>query len=142
MTSRTHSAEAQAVGSPSHTGHGGPADRSSHHGSLLSYSIGFILSLLLTVEAYLVVVNNSFASEAAISIILGLAVVQLFVQLFFFLHLDKATRAPWNIILLGFMAVVVAIVVFGSLWIMRNLDYHMTPAETDRYIQSEERITR
>ena len=111
--------------------------------NLKSYIIGYILSLVLTVEAYLMVVNQTFSPSVIIYTVLGLAIVQLLVQLFFFLHLNRAVRAPWNIIVLLFMGMVVAIIVFGSLWIMHNLNYNMshkpmTPAETERYMQRHE----
>ena len=41
----------------------------------------------------------------------------------------------------GFTTLIVAILVFGSLWIMSNLDYHMmSPEDTDAYIQDKEAI--
>jgi len=113
-----------------------------HHGSLRSYIIGFALSITLTVQAYILVTTNAISGAGLMYTILALAIVQLFVQLFFFLHLDKATRTSWNLLAFIFMVIVVCIVAFGSLWIMQNLDYHMNPAETDTYIQQEERITR
>jgi cytochrome o ubiquinol oxidase operon protein cyoD len=111
---------------------GGLAD----HGSLRTYVIGFVLSLLLTAEAYQMVVSHTFSPSKLIIIVLVLAVVQLVVQLFFFLHLDRMARSPWNIIILLFMGIVVSILVFGSLWIMQNLNYHMqTPAQINQYMQ-------
>jgi cytochrome o ubiquinol oxidase operon protein cyoD len=100
---------------------GGLAD----HGSLRTYVIGFVL-----------VVSHTFSPSKLIIIVLVLAVVQLVVQLFFFLHLDRMARSPWNIIILLFMGIVVSILVFGSLWIMQNLNYHMqTPAQINQYMQ-------
>jgi cytochrome o ubiquinol oxidase operon protein cyoD len=104
-----------------------------------------MLSLALTIEAYLLVVNHSFSASILIGVILALAITQLLVQLFYFLHLDQAVRAPWNILIFLFMGLVVSIVVFGSLWIMQNLNYNMstrgqTPAQIDQYIQHDEGI--
>ena len=109
----------------------------NHH--LKSYIIGFVLSLALTIEAYLLVVNHSYASSSLLIILLVMAIVQLLVQLFFFLHLDRAIRAPWSIIMLLFMGMVVAIVVFGSLWIMQNLNYHIhPPAQAEQELLRDE----
>ncbi len=109
------------------------------HGSIRSYTIGFVLSIALTLEAFILVLNHSFSHPVVLVLILIMAVVQLLVQLFFFLHLDRAAKAPWNIIVLLCMGVVISIVVFGSLWIMQNLNYHMlSPAETEKYMQKNE----
>lgn len=121
------------------------------HGTLRSYTIGFILSLALTIEAYLLVTNHTFSSRVLLAVVLGMAIIQLLVQLFYFLHLDRIVRTPWNIIAFLFTTLVVVIVVYGSMWIMQNLDYNMTrdgvgakdgmtPAETEQYIQDEELI--
>ncbi len=118
---------------------------SGTHGTVKSYTIGFVLSLALTIEAYLLVANHTFAPSVVVLTVLVLAIVQLLVQLFFFLHLDRATKSPWNIIMFLFMGLVVSILVFGSLWIMRGLDYNMTtrgrsPAQTDQEIRRDEGI--
>jgi cytochrome o ubiquinol oxidase operon protein cyoD len=62
-----------------------------------------------------------------VAVIVGLAIIQLFVQLFFFLHLGEESKPRWNLMVLLFAAMVVIIVVFGSLWIMNNLNYNMMP---------------
>lgn len=104
-----------------------------------SYVSGFLLSIALTVEAYLLTVSHTFSSHVLMIVVLLLAIVQLLVQLLFFLHLDRAAKSPWNIIIFLFMGLVVSILVFGSLWIMQNLNYHMqSPAKTDQYMQRNE----
>ncbi len=109
------------------------------HGSTKSYTAGFLLSLALTFEAYLLATNKTFSITTITITVLALAIVQLLVQLFFFLHFDRATKKSWNIVVFLFMALVVSIVVFGSLWIMKNLDYHMqSPADTEQYLKDNE----
>lgn len=98
------------------------------HGSVFTYTTGFILSIVLTLAAYYFVVNDTFAYRELIAIIIGLAVAQLMVQLFFFLHLGKESKPRWNLIVFSFMLLVVGIIVIGSLWIMDNLDYNMMPS--------------
>jgi cytochrome o ubiquinol oxidase operon protein cyoD len=114
------------------------------HGTLTSYVMGYLLSLELTVAAYLLAVRhvNShhllFAHRTLVGGIALLAVTQLMVQLFFFLHLSRESRPRWNLIVLLFAAMVLGIVVFGSLWIMHNLNYHTeTPDQINKYIQSQ-----
>lgn len=98
------------------------------HGNILTYSIGFVLSIGLTLAAYYAVVNEVFDRRGIIAAIVILAVAQLLVQLFFFLHLGKESRPRWNLIVFSFMLLVVGIVVIGSIWIMENLDYNMMPS--------------
>lgn len=100
------------------------------HGSIMSYSVGFVSSIVLTLVAYGMVVKQLFTGKALVLAIMGLAVVQLLVQLLFFLHMGRESKPRWNLVVFLFMLLVLLIVVFGSLWIMYNLNYHtMTPTE-------------
>jgi len=92
-------------------------------GSVLTYSLGFSLSLLLTLGAYWLASQQLTTGWGLIFALAALAVTQLFVQLVFFLHLGKESKPRWNLVVFAFAAMVVLILVFGSLWIMRNLDY-------------------
>lgn len=99
---------------------------SSHdtpHGSAKSYTIGFGLSVLLTGLAYVIADQQLASGWTTIYTLAVLAVTQLFVQLFFFLHLGSESKPRWNLTAFCFAAMVVIILVFGSLWIMQNLDY-------------------
>ena len=115
------------------------------HGSVSTYIIGFILSIFLTLAAYFTVVEDLLSGWVLMFILIELAVVQLMVQLFLFLHLGREKRPMWNLQMLLFAVLVVGIVVIGSIWIMKNLDYNMhdmKPQETNEYIFEEERIRR
>ncbi len=108
------------------------------------YIFGFVGSLILTMLAYLLVSSQSMSMGQLFNpagLIVGLAiiaVVQLFVQLFFFLHLGQESRPRWNLLGFGFAAIVVIIVVVGSLWIMNNLNYNMmTPQAMDQYMRAQ-----
>lgn len=105
--------------------------RPPHSSTLRAYSTGFALSLMLTIAAYVSVVNEVLTGTMLIAIITSLAVAQLLVQLVFFLHLQRETKPRLNLIVFSFMLIVVGIVVIGSLWIMHNLDYNMMPHEMD-----------
>lgn len=107
-----------------------------------TYIIGFAASVVLTLAAYLLVTKDVFSYWALVLTILVLAVVQLFVQLYFFLHLGQERKPRLKLTAFIFAGIVVVIVVYGSVWIMQNLDYHHgeTPAGIDSYIQDEEAI--
>jgi len=92
---------------------------------LTSYVAGFLLSIILTFAAYILVANHILSGVSLVAVIIGLAIIQLFVQLFFFLHLGKESKPRWNLLMLSFALGVVIIIVFGSLWIMNNLNYNM-----------------
>jgi len=105
------------------------ATKAKPQGSLLSYISGFLLSLLLTAAAYIAVTQHTFSGAALITIIIVLAILQVLVQLFFFLHLGSETRPRWKLIVLLFMLMILGLLVFGSLWIMQNLNYSMMSPE-------------
>jgi cytochrome o ubiquinol oxidase operon protein cyoD len=91
----------------------------------MSYVTGFVSSIILTLVAYILVINHILSGTGLVAVIVGLAIVQLFVQLFFFLHVGNEAKPRWNLMALLFAGTVVIIVVFGSLWIMNNLNYNM-----------------
>ncbi len=95
------------------------------HGTLKSYIIGFILSILLTIIPYLIVVKHLLVGDVLVITIVLLGIVQLLVQLIFFLHLSAQSKHKWNLLTFVFTFLIVAILVSGSLWIMWNLDYNM-----------------
>jgi cytochrome o ubiquinol oxidase operon protein cyoD len=107
---------------------------------LVAYIIGFTLSLLLTIGAFTLIMNHTLSGDNAIVAIVSLAVVQLFVQLFFFLHLGREKSPYMNLSVLLLATGTIGIIIGGSLWIMRNLDYNMmmTPEETQIYMHNHE----
>ncbi len=114
-----------------------------NEGNLRTYVIGFVSSLILTLIAFAFVMNQVMTGLGAVLVIMGLASLQLIVQLVFFLHLGRGSKPYWNLTAFAFMLVVVVILVFGSLWIMYNLNYHKpSPAPTDQQIFEEEGIYR
>jgi len=114
-----------------------------HHSQVkyISYFVGFGLSIATTLLAYFFVVNELLPKEMLIYVVMAIAVVQLVVQLVFFLHLGRGNR--WKVATFAFAAIVVLVVVVGSLWIMHNLDYNMmqmTPDQMTQYMNENEGI--
>lgn len=97
-----------------------------HLGTLKSYTIGFIISLILTFGAYFLVTEKWLSSMTTALILAALALIQALVQLVFFLHLGQEKKPYWNLQNFLFMLGVLVIIVVGTLWIMHNLDYQMT----------------
>lgn len=104
--------------------------------TLSKYITGFVLSLVLTLLAYFIVVGG--ASGWWLIPALGvLALVQMIVQLIFFLHLGEEAKPRWKIMSFLFMAGALTIVVAGSIWIMANMNYnmlHMSADEKESYM--------
>ena len=101
--------------------HGAP------HGTFGSYMLGFILSVVLTAAAFAaVMVPGVVARDLIVPVIIGLAVVQMFVHVYFFLHLSAAPDQRWNVNAFAFAVMTVIILVIGSLWIMSNINTNMT----------------
>src|SRR5882672_6710068 len=102
------------------------------------YIIGFILSLILTITAYLVVVTHILIGWVIVFVILMLAVIQLLVQLFFFLHLGQESKPRWNTIFFISTICMILVLVIGSIWIMNHLNYNMTFKQRNQYIQNQD----
>lgn len=97
----------------------------SDHGTVKSYIVGFIFSLVLTIVPFVIVAEHLFSTLSMYVTIAIFALAQLLVQLVFFLHLSPKSKARWNLNVFIFTFLVVMILVAGSIWIMVNLDYFM-----------------
>lgn len=101
----------------------------SGHGSLKSYVIGFVFSVILTAIPFWLVMTKAFAnSDITLIAITAFAVVQMIVHIFCFLHVNAKSEDGWTIMALIFTAVMVLIVLTGSMWVMYNLNMNMMPS--------------
>lgn len=104
--------------------------------TIVKYVIGFVLSLVLTLTAYWVTVNG--IDKTTLYLILAvLALVQMVVQLVFFLHLGEEARPRYKLATFLLMSFMLAIIVVGSIWIMDNMNYNManmSPNEKNNYM--------
>lgn len=97
------------------------------HGTFKSYVTGFILSVVLTVIPFGLVMNQAMTGEVLIAVIWGLAIIQIFVQLVYFLHMNRKSDGGWNMVAFLFTLVIILILVIGSLWIMYHLNHNVMP---------------
>lgn len=111
----------------------------THQGSVGSYVCGFVFAIGLTLVAYFLVTNHVLTGGLLTVVIMGLAAVQLVVQLVFFLHLGRDKGSRWNVATFYFMLLILLVIVAGSLWIMENLNYNMmmTPEQMNEYMLKE-----
>ena len=103
--------------------------------SYKSYITGFILSLALTLSAYFAVTHHV---SNILPIILALAVIQVAIQLIFFLHVWSETNPRWNLVFFISTLSIICILVVGSIWIMNHLNYNMTPSQMNDYMLKSE----
>ena len=95
------------------------------HGSVKSYAIGFILSVILTVIPFGLVMYPTLPKAMTLWIVLIFAVVQVLVHLVYFLHLDRSAAQRNNVIAFVFAAIVIVLLVGLSLWIMFSIHTFM-----------------
>jgi cytochrome o ubiquinol oxidase operon protein cyoD len=103
--------------------HGGA--HAAAHGSRKSYITGFLLAIALTVVPFGLVMSHSSVGTPLIIAVFALA--QIGVHIVYFLHVNRSEEQRWNLMALVFTAVVVCIILGGSIWIMHNLDTNMMP---------------
>jgi len=97
----------------------------ANHGSVKSYAIGFILSVILTVIPFGLVMYPTLPKDMTLLIIVAFAVIQIVVHLYYFLHLDTSKEARSSVTSFLFTAMVIALLVGLSLWIMISIHTSM-----------------
>lgn len=90
------------------------------------YFIGLILSITLTIVSFLITTNiTEKKNELKIFFIISLLIFQIFVQLFYFLNTFLFSKEKWIFTSLLFTILINFIIIFGSIWIMNNLNSNM-----------------
>ncbi|RCL03124.1 MAG: cytochrome o ubiquinol oxidase operon protein cyoD [Candidatus Tokpelaia sp. JSC189] len=100
----------------------------AHRASVGKYITGFILSVILTLVAFLSVMLHwidGWSISAKVLLLLCLAIIQMTVQIIFFLHLNEGPDANWNIGTMWIAIVCVFIIIAGTWKTMQYLNYNM-----------------
>lgn len=120
--------------------HNSNSRKKHENGSVGSYVIGFMLSLLFSAIPYYLVVNQTITGNTLFITILSFAMMQMVIQLTFFLHIGRGPKPKWNLFffLATFFAVVV--VVAGSVLIMNNIHYAKPSKEEVKKLVDDEGI--
>lgn len=99
-----------------------------YHATLGGYTIGFVLSVILTAIPFWLVMGKVIDSSALTAfVILAFAMVQMVVHMIFFLHMNPRSEGGWNMLALIFTVVLVVILLAGSLWVMHHMNTNMMP---------------
>lgn len=115
-------------------------DSNDEHGTIRSYIIGFLLSLVFTFIPYYMVVNHTASDSVLWASILFIAILQMLIQIFFFLHLGRGPKPLYNVAFFVATVGIVLVVVGGSVFIMNNLHYNMSPSEASKKLVNDEAI--
>ena len=91
----------------------------------LTYVTGYGLALLLTCAAFGLVWLRLLSGGTALGVVLGLGLVQMLVHFRFFLHISLRRNALPDLQLLLFSALIIALMVGGTLVILFNLKQRM-----------------
>jgi cytochrome o ubiquinol oxidase operon protein cyoD len=94
---------------------------------LLVYTTGFVLAIILTAISFWAA-NTSLLWPPGVALGLAvLAIAQMGVHLVFFIHITTGPDNTNNVLALAFGALIVLLIMAGSLWIMTNLNANMMP---------------
>ncbi len=98
------------------------------HGTLATYLLGFVLSVVLTAIPFWLVMSGALPSRQATAlVIMAFAAVQIIVHMIYFLHMNTTSENGWSMMALIFTIVMVVIALSGSLWVMNHLNGNMMP---------------
>ena len=98
------------------------------HGTLKTYLIGFVLSIVLTVVPFWMVMNGGFSQACILASIVSFALVQILVHLVYFLHMNTKSEQRWNLLAFVFTVLIAAFLVGGSIWVMNNVSSNLMPS--------------
>ena len=116
-----------AHGAHDHGGHDHHGD-AEPHSSLRDYTIGFVLSVILTAIPFWLVMAKVIADRnTAVLVLGGFAVIQILVHMVFFLHMNGKIEGGWTLLSTIFTVVFVAIAIAGTLWVMFHMNTNMMP---------------
>jgi cytochrome o ubiquinol oxidase operon protein cyoD len=107
-----------------------------------AYIIGYILSLVFTAIPYYLVVAHIIIGSGLLAAILVIAMLQMLVQIIFFLHFGRNPKLYWQI---GFFVATfwaVLVVVVGSIVIISHLHANMSAKDVIDKVANDEEVLR
>ena len=115
--------------------HGDTAPGDEHLGpddiaqGVKGYLIGFVMAVGLSAVSFYIA-RSTLVWAPSIPIALSvLAIAQMGVHLVFFLHITSGADNINNVMALAFGLLIVMLLVFGSIWIMTNMNHNMIPMD-------------
>ncbi len=116
-----------------HERHDHAGDHDHHHSdaphsTLRGYATGFVLAVILTAIPFYLVMGKVFSNSGTAGfVLLALASVQIVVHMIYFLHMNTRAEGGWSMLALLFTAMLLIIMLSGSIWVMYHLNHNMMP---------------
>jgi cytochrome o ubiquinol oxidase operon protein cyoD len=112
-----------------------PGIERSQRGNVLSYLAGLGFAIVLTLASFWAASTHMVWQPAVPVLLAALAIGQMGVHVVFFFHISTGPGDTNNFLALAFGVFVVALVVFGSMLIMSNLDANMPAMSMDQLMK-------
>jgi cytochrome o ubiquinol oxidase subunit IV len=94
---------------------------------LSGYLMGLVLAATLTAAAFYSVGTQLIYAPGIVMAVVVFGLAQVGVHLVFFLHMTTAPDNTNNVLALAFGLLIVCIIVFGTIWVMHQMDHNMMP---------------
>ena len=108
-------------------GHDDHGHDDHNHGSMKDYTIGFILSVILTAIPFWLVMAKVLPPGTTGIVLLAFAGVQVVVHMIYFLHMNNKVEHGWSMMSTIFTVIVLFIMLAGSIWVMYHMNANMMP---------------
>jgi len=109
----------------------------ARRGSVLSYATGLAFAIVLTLASFWAAGTHLVWEPAVPVLLAALAIGQMGVHVVFFFNISSGPGDTNNFLALAFGVFVVALVVFGSMLIMANLNANMLPMTMDQLMKMQ-----
>ena len=105
-------------------------------GGIQGYVIGLALASGLTIASFYIAATDVVWGPSIPMALIVLAIAQMGVHIVFFLHITTGPDNTNNVLALAFGILIVALVLFGSIWIMSHLNHNnMEPLEQMQHMR-------
>ena len=105
-------------------------------GGIQGYVIGLFLASGLTIASFYIAATDVVWGPSIPMALIVLAIAQMGVHIVFFLHITTGPDNTNNVLALAFGILIVALVLFGSIWIMSHLNHNnMEPMEQMQHMR-------
>ena len=103
----------------------------------LAYIVGLALALILTGVSFWVASTGVLWGPGVATGLVVLAIAQIGIHLVFFLHITSGPDNTNNVLALAFGALIVFLVMIGTIWIMAHMNSNMAPTPEMMNLQSQ-----
>ena len=108
-------------------------------GTLVQYLVGLSVCIGFTLLGFWLAFSHCLDHTMTLVMLVGLAVLQFFTQVYFFFHLGGRHTPRHQQVAIAFATLIVLIVALGSLWVMHDLNGRMmySPTMMEQYMKTQ-----